>query len=227
MLYHTFIHSLNNLFFFCFFNFIFCQQKQVDKRTREEVKIFVKNKRNNNNKLDINKKNMDETQIIEPTAPVSVSLTSTTTTTETTTTTNNDIVKKSSIPDRHLSHYCLRLVDRSTTVVGLFAGPNRIGRSPDSQLCILDKSVSKSHACLHLTLNEDSNDLVKCEARDEGATNHTRVIQSDNEKTVTLDGDRPVEIRLGDRIVFGSVKFQFSMVNKTNNQQKITLIDLS
>lgn len=169
---------------------------------------------------------MDETQIIEPTVPVTISASSSSSTKtassiQETPAPAASAADQSALQDKEhrkaLTRYCLRLLDRPGELVALVAGtPNRIGRSVDAHVCILDKSVSKSHARIQLTVDAKNDKLVKCELRDDGAVNNTRVIVvSGSDKKVqqkTVGKGHSLEIHLDDRVVFGSVKFQFSKV---------------
>lgn len=154
---------------------------------------------------------MEETQLIEPTVAATV--------------TASDgakplVSQEAAANDEHthkpttlplVSHYCLRLLEREKPqLLALAVGTNRLGRSAQSDQCILDKSVSKRHARLHVSLNEDDT-LAKCEISDDGAVNHIRIVHGD--ATVTLDKDESRQIHLGDQIYFGSVKFQLSKVH--------------
>ena len=159
---------------------------------------------------------MEETQIIEE--PI-VTTSSTTTQEETktdSTPTNPSSLLKNLVSNRPLSRYCLRLVDREKPqLIALMLGSNRIGRSAQSDYCILDKSVSKSHAIVEVTEDEASK-TIRCEIKDQAAVNRIRLItkEADNDKEINtlLEKNESKVIHPDDYVLLGSVKFQLSKV---------------
>jgi hypothetical protein len=183
---------------------------------------------------------MEETQIIEE--PI-VTTSSTTTQEETkaittdSTPTNPSSLLKNLVSNRPLSRYCLRLVDREKPqLIALMLGSNRIGRSAQSDYCILDKSVSKSHAIVEVTEDEASK-TIRCEIKDQAAVNRIRLItkEADNDKEINtlLDKNESKVIHPDDYVLLGSVKFQLSKVTilslfqKKNPYFMITIVYMS
>lgn len=176
---------------------------------------------------------MEETQIIEE--PI-VTTGSTTTQEETTkaittdsTPTNPSSLLKNLVSNRPLSRYCLRLVDREKPqLIALMLGSNRIGRSAQSDYCILDKSVSKSHAIVEVTEDEASK-TIRCEIKDQAAVNRIRLItkEADNNKEINtlFEKNESKVIHPDDYVLLGSVKFQLSKV--INRYFMITLVYIS
>ena len=114
----------------------------------------------------------------------------------------------------------------------LSLGVTRIGRSPsDNTICIPNKNVSKSHACINLTeLSSVNNLLDTCHIWDTNSLNKLKV----NGVTLlesNINKDKPYELHLNDQIQFGTIRFKLVRMTDTekNEQEKKRshLVDVS
>ena len=112
-----------------------------------------------------------------------------------------------------VASYCLKLVDplkwneSDEFMLALRKGSNKIGRSNTSDICILDKNVSKSHARIEIT-EKGNGDLVDCFLVGTAALNKIRV----NGEKVLGNGEK-YALEVDDTILFGLTSFRLTKVN--------------
>lgn len=132
----------------------------------------------------------------------------------------DDLIKETEILDKNsiankkaeLSNYCLKLVapekngQTETFLLPLFQGMNKIGRSNNSDICILEKNVSKNH--INIELNESPvGELVTCTLTDNGALNRTKV-----ENDTVLNKNESLPLKLNITFSIGLTNFKFVKV---------------
>ena len=111
-----------------------------------------------------------------------------------------------------LSNYCLKLVNPEKSgqtenfLLPLFVGLTKIGRSNKSEICILDKNVSKSHVKIDVT-ESPVGELTKCVLTDDGAMNKIKV---NNDKV--LNKNESLTLKLNNTVLIGLTLFKISKV---------------
>lgn len=125
-----------------------------------------------------------------------------------------ETLEKNSITNKkaELSNYCLKLVapekngQTETFLLPLFQGMNKIGRSNNSDICILEKNVSKNH--INIELNESPvGELVTCTLTDNGALNRTKL-----ENDTVLNKNESLPLKLNNTFFIGLTNFKFVKV---------------
>lgn len=133
-------------------------------------------------------------------------------------------IKAELVKKPEISHFCIKLLNPSRAdnvehpILPLMSGLNKIGRSNSSDICILDKNLSKVHASIEISEN-NAGELLECSIRDCGSLNKLKI-----NGNKLIDTNECSELKINDIIFFGmvilkfiKVRFSFKIYQATNN----------
>jgi len=121
-----------------------------------------------------------------------------------------DDTKNASYP---MSNYCLRFAD-TNQIFPLAVGVNKIGRAESSDICIMNKGVSKSHACIELKQNRNNGELEECSI---WSCSLVRTCLNQNR----LNTDEKAQLVLDDLVQFANFKFLFCKMSELELKDQI------